>query len=143
MKILLIIMEKKKSETGFYAILAVAVLLVAGAIWLLYDRIPASTPVETAAERTVPATLEGNYSMKLVSGTDVSYSTASVQPLAEGQYSIVRITVYGPMHYSVRLSSDGSLFSEELGSGFAQYDAALGKTTLRLEKDNVVCELTK
>ena len=87
--------------------------------------------------------LEGNYAVREISAGDTTYSSASLRKLPEGAYELVKITVYGPVHYPVQVFGDGSLLSEDLGAGFAGYDPALGVYTLRFEKDKSVCELTR
>ena len=44
--------------------------------------------------------LEGSYSMKFTSDGETRYATASVKKIAERQYQIARVTVYGPTVYS-------------------------------------------
>ena len=60
--------------------------------------------------------LEGSYSMKFTSDGETRYATASVKKVAERQYQIARVTVYGP---------------------------DLKLTTIRFEKTNFLCELSR
>ena len=139
-------MEKKKNEAAFYGILAAALLAVAGAGWLYFSKtrsVPAPAETETVKDLSWLSELEGNYSMRESSGGDVTYSSATFRKGSEGGYEIVQVTVYGPVVYPVQLFEDGALLSEALGAGFAAYDPALGRYTLRFEKDNTVCELSR
>ena len=87
--------------------------------------------------------LEGSYSMKFTSDGETRYATASVKKVAERQYQIARVTVYGPTVYSFTVAEDGSVSSEELGSGSVSYRSDLKLTTIRFEKTNFLCELTR
>lgn len=137
--------EGKRKELLFYVLMAVGILLVAGALWwgFFREKEPAAVPV--AAEPALPAfvlqSLEGSYSMKMISHGETHYSTAVVKKLAESLYQISRITVYGPVLYGFSCSPEGEVHSEELGSGRIRYSAPIDKTTIRFEKDEFVCEL--
>lgn len=139
-------MEKKR-ELGFYGILAAALLAVAGAGWFYYSSSRAKAPApapDAAGDMSWLSDLPGNYAMREVSAAgDTTYTSAQFRKLPEGEYEVIQITVYGPVHYRVRLFDDGTLQGEALGAGFAAYDPALGQYTLRFEKDNTVCELTR
>ena len=87
--------------------------------------------------------LEGSYSMKFTSDGETRYATASVKKVAERQYQISRVTVYGPTVYSFTVAEDGSVSSEELGAGSVSYRSDLKLTTIRFEKTNFLCELTR
>ena len=87
--------------------------------------------------------LEGNYSMKIVSEGKTRYSTATVKELATGQFQIARVTVYGPVYYGFLLSEDGTVHSEELGDGTVSYKESIDKTTIRFEREDSICELTR
>ena len=87
--------------------------------------------------------LEGSYSMKFTSDGETRYATASVKKVAERQYQIARVTVYGPTVYSVVVAEDGTVSSEELGSGTITYRSDLKLTTIRFEKTNFLCELSR
>ena len=87
--------------------------------------------------------LEGSYSMKFTSDGETRYATASVKKVAERQYQIARVTVYGPTVYSFTVAEDGAVSSEELGSGSVSYRSDLKLTTIRFEKTNFLCELTR
>ena len=54
--------------------------------------------------------LEGSYSMKFTSDGETRYATASVKKIAERQYQIARVTVYGPTVYSFTVAEDGTGF---------------------------------
>ncbi len=139
--------EKKKNETVFYIVLVLALLIAGGAAWFWFSGKKA--PEEVPVIETQPADmqflehLEGNYSMKMVSGGETNYTSATVKRVADDRYAIARVTVYGLMHYSFSFSEDGSVFSDELGAGFAAYKPELDKTTIRFEKESIVCELTR
>ena len=60
--------------------------------------------------------LEGSYSMKFTLDGETRYATASVKKIAERQYQIARVTVYGPTVYSFTVAEDGTVTSDELGS---------------------------
>ncbi len=138
--------KKKSSELTFYVIVALALLALGGAAWFYFGREERKQPVEAVSSEpdlSFLERLEGNYSMKIKSGEDVSYTTAAVRKVSEDHYSITRITVYGPMYYTFTLSDDGKVASEELGAGFASYQSGLDKTTIRFEKEYFVCELTR
>ena len=87
--------------------------------------------------------LEGSYSMKFTSDGETRYATASVKKIAERQYQISRVTVYGPAVYSFTVAEDGTVSSEELGTGTVSYRSDLKLTTLRFEKTNFLCELSR
>ena len=139
--------EKKRNETVFYVILALAVLIAGAAAWFYFSgkKAPEAVPpqISQPVDMSFLQNLEGNYSMKMTSDGETSLTSASVQRIADDRYSVTRVTVYGPMHYSFSFSEDGSVFSEELGAGFAAYKAGIDKTTIRFEKENIVCELTR
>ena len=139
--------EKKKNETVFYVILALALLVACGAAWyFLSGKKKQEAPpaqISQPVDLQFLENLEGSYSMKITSAGETNYTSATVQRIADDRYSIARVTVYGPMHYSFTLSEDGTVFSEELGAGFAAYKPGIDKTTIRFEKESIVCELTK
>lgn len=87
--------------------------------------------------------LPGNYTMKMVSGTDTRYSTAVVKEVAVGQYQVARITVYGPVYYVFTLGPSATLQSEQLGQGSVTYQPHIQKLTLHFEKGTSVCELSR
>ena len=87
--------------------------------------------------------LEGSYSMKFTSDGETRYATASVKKIAERQYQIARVTVYGPTVYSFTVAEDGTVTSDELGSGSVSYRSDLKLTTIRFEKTNFLCELSR
>ena len=87
--------------------------------------------------------LEGSYSMKFTSDGETRYATASVKKVAERQYQIARGTVYGPTVYSFTVAEDGTVDSEELGTGTISYRSDLKLTTIRFEKTNFLCELSR
>ena len=87
--------------------------------------------------------LEGSYSMKFTSDGETRYATASVKKVAERQYQIARVTVYGPTVYSFTVAEDGTVASEELGTGTISYRSDLKLTTIRFEKTNFLCELSR
>ena len=86
--------------------------------------------------------LEGSYSMKFTSDGETRYATASVKKIAERQYQIARVTVYGPTVYSFTVAEDGTVTSDELG-GSVSYRSDLKLTTIRFEKTNFLCELSR
>ena len=67
----------------------------------------------------------------------------SVKKIAERQYQIARVTVYGPTVYSFTIAEDGTVSSDELGSGSISYRSDLKLTTIRFEKTNFLCELSR
>ena len=87
--------------------------------------------------------LEGSYSMKFTSDGETRYATASVKKVAERQYQIARVTVYGPTVYSFTVAEDGTVSSDELGTGSITYRSDLKLTTIRFEKTNFLCELSR
>jgi predicted sugar kinase len=87
--------------------------------------------------------LEGSYSMKFTSAGETRYATASVKKVAERQYQIARVTVYGPTVYSFTVAEDGTVSSDELGTGTVSYRSDLKLTTIRFEKTNFLCELSR
>ena len=66
-----------------------------------------------------------------------------VKKIAERQYQIARVTVYGPTVYSFTVAEDGTVTSDELGSGSVSYRSDLKLTTIRFEKTNFLCELSR
>ena len=86
--------------------------------------------------------LEGSYSM-FTSDGETRYATASVKKIAERQYQIARVTVYGPTVYSFTIAEDGTVSSDELGTGSVSYRSDLKLTTIRFEKTNFLCELSR
>ena len=89
------------------------------------------------------AFLEGSYSMKFTSDGETRYATASVKKVAERQYQIARVTVYGPTVYTFTVAEDGTVSSDELGTGTVSYRSDLKLTTIRFEKTNFLCELSR
>ena len=87
--------------------------------------------------------LEGSYSMKFTSDGETRYATASVKKVAERQYQIARVTVYGPTVYTFTVAEDGTVSSDELGSGGISSRSDLKLTTIRFEKTNFLCELSR
>ena len=87
--------------------------------------------------------LEGSYSMKFTSDGETRYATASVKKVAERQYQIARVTVYGPTVYTFTVAEDGTVSSDELGTGTVSYRSDLKLTTIRFEKTNFLCELSR
>ena len=87
--------------------------------------------------------LEGSYSMKFTSDGETRYATASVKKIAQRQYQIARVTVYGPTVYTFVIAEDGTVSSDELGSGTISYRSDLKLTTIRFEKTNFLCELSR
>ena len=87
--------------------------------------------------------LEGSYSMKFTASGETRYATASVKKLAERQYQITRVTVYGPVVYTFIVNDDGTVKSEELGIGNVTYRSDLKLTTIRFEKTDFLCELSR
>ena len=87
--------------------------------------------------------LEGSYSMKFTSDGETRYATASVKKIAERQYQIARVTVYGPTVYTFTVAEDGTVSSDELGTGGISYRSDLKLTTIRFEKTNFLCELSR
>ena len=87
--------------------------------------------------------LEGSYSMKFTASGETRYATASVKKMAERQYQIARVTVYGPVSYTFVVNEDGTVQSEELGAGTITYRPDLKLTTIRFEKTNFLCELSR
>ena len=91
----------------------------------------------------LPPCIDGNYSMKIMGGEKAHYATATVTEIAEGQYQISRITVYGPVLYGFTLLQNGQVVSEELGHGTVSYKEKIDKTTIRFEREDSICELTR
>ena len=87
--------------------------------------------------------LEGSYSMKFTSDGETRYATASVKKIAQRQYQIARVTVYGPAVYTFTVAEDGTVSSEDLGTGTITYRSDLKLTTIRFEKTNFLCELSR
>ena len=87
--------------------------------------------------------LEGSYSMKFTSDGETRYATASVKKIAQRQYQIARVTVYGPAVYTFTVAEDGTVSSEDLGTGSITYRSDLKLTTIRFEKTNFLCELSR
>ena len=91
---------------------------------------PASREKADAVPETVLQSLEGNYSMKIQAPDGV-------------QYQVARITVYGPVLYAFTLGENASVESAELGKGAVTYTESIKKTTIRFEKEDFLCELSK
>jgi hypothetical protein len=102
----------------------------------------ASSGTEETVPSSVLLSLEGNYSMKLTDQQGTHYSTAVVKELASHQFQIARITVYGPVYYGFTLDGT-SVSSAELGSGDISYKESIKKTTIRFQKQEFICELSK
>ena len=119
------------------AFLSLAVALLAGCAGRSVQQVSALPDVQKIGN------LEGSYSMKFTSDGETRYATASVKKVAERQYQIARVTVYGPAVYSFIVAEDGSVSSEELGAGSVSYRSDLKLTTIRFEKTNFLCELTR
>ncbi len=104
---------------------------------------PASSGQSTIPTPAMLQALEGNYTLKMVSGGETRYSTAVVKEIATGQYQVARITVYGPILYGFTLGADATVLSQELGPGNITYQPHIKKTTIHFEKGGIVCELTR
>ena len=101
-----------------------------------------SSAREEPGPLSVLHSLEGNYTLKMTDSEGTRYSTAVVKEIASKQYQIARITVYGPVMYGFTL--DGTtVSSEELGTGAVTYKSALKKTTIRFQKQEITCELSR
>ena len=87
--------------------------------------------------------LEGSYSMKFTSAGETRYATAAVKKVGDREYQIARVTVYGPTVYTFTVGENGSVVSEELGEGAITYRSDLKLTTIRFEKTDFLCELTR
>ena len=87
--------------------------------------------------------LEGSYSMKFTAAGETRYATAAVKKVGDRQYEIARATVYGPTVYTFTINEDGTVSSEELGTGSITYRSDLKLTTIRFEKTGFLCELTR
>ena len=98
-------------------------------------------PIEAPA--SVLETLPGNYTLKTTVDDSVRYSTATVKQIAEGEYQISRVTVYGPVIYGFKLGEHAVVSSEELGNGAVYYTPGIKKTTISFEKGGLLCELSK
>jgi len=98
-------------------------------------------PIEAPAH--VLQTLPGNYTFKTTLDDSVRYSTAVVTEIAQGEYQISRVTVYGPVLYGFKLGEHAAVTSEELGAGSVTYTPGLKKTTISFEKGGSLCELSK
>lgn len=104
---------------------------------------------QSAAATAVPASAEvlqdlpGNYSMKIQTAGETHYSTAVVRRIAAGEYQIARITVYGPLLYGFRLGPEAVVSSEELGRGTVTWQENIKKVTIRFEREDFVCELSR
>lgn len=99
--------------------------------------------VSTVPDVQKVGNLEGSYSMKFTAAGETRYATASVKKVAERQYQIARVTVYGPAVYTFTVSEDGAVFSEQLGEGSVIYRSDLKLTTIRFEKTDFLCELSR
>ena len=119
------------------------ILLLGSLVLALSCASPASSRQSTIPTPAMLQALEGNYTLKLVSGEDTRYSTAVVKEIAAGQFQVARITVYGPILYSFTLGADATVQSEELGQGSISYQPNIRKTTIHFEKGGIVCELTR
>ena len=62
--------------------------------------------------------LEGSYSMKFTSDGETRYATASVKKIAQRQYQIARVTVYGPTVYTFVIGED---YHMQTSLGTARY----------------------
>lgn len=98
-------------------------------------------PVEASAK--VLEDLPGNYTFKSTVDGSVRYSTAVVTEIANGEYQISRVTVYGPVLYAFTLGEHAVVESAQLGSGAVTYQRGIKKTTIRFEKEEALCELSK
>ena len=118
-------------------------LLTGALLMALSCASPASSGQTTIPTPAMLQGLEGNYTLKMVSGEETRYSTAVVKEIAAGQYQVARITVYGPILYGFTLGADATVRSEELGQGSITYQPNIKKTTIHFEKGGIVCELTR
>lgn len=98
-------------------------------------------PVE--ADAKVLEDLPGSYTFKSSTDGSVRYSTAVITEIAKGEYQISRVTVYGPVLYGFSLGEHAVVESAELGSGAVTYQKGIRKTTIRFEKGESICELSK
>lgn len=128
-------MEKRLFQIAACVLLAVGICSCGG---------PSSTPAgPVPASSAMLSNLPGNYSMKVTSAGEVHYSTAIVRQVVATQYQIARITVYGPVMYGFTLSPDATVVSEELGKGSVTWQETLKKLTIRFEREDFVCELSR
>ena len=118
-------------------------LLIGALMLALSCASSASSQQSTIPSPAILQALEGNYTLKYVSGEDTRYSTAVVKEIAAGQYQVARITVYGPIMYGFTLGPGATVSSEELGQGSITYQANIKKTTIHFEKGGIVCELSR
>jgi len=98
-------------------------------------------PIEAPA--SVLQDLPGNYTLKTTVDDSVRYSTAVITQIAEGEYQISRVTVYGPVLYGFKLGEHAAVSSEELGKGSVTFTPSVKKTTISFEKGGSLCELSK
>ena len=119
------------------AILTLAFVLLAGCAGRPVQQVSVLPDVQKIGS------LEGSYSMKFTSDGETRYATASVKKVAQRQYQISRVTVYGPAVYTFTVAEDGTVTSEELGTGTITYRSDLKLTTIRFEKTNFLCELSR
>lgn len=118
--------------------------LIAGLVFMLLSCGPGNGSAGSQAASVSPESIPGNYSMKMVVGSDTRYSTAIVKSNPDGSFQIARITVYGPVNYSFQIGADASsVSSEELGKGQIVYQPSIKKTTIRFEKEGALCELSR
>ena len=117
-------------------------LLMALAILSVSCGGPSAASGEEAVPLSVLHSLEGNYTMKLTDPDGTHYSTAVVKELVSKQFQVARITVYGPVYYGFTLDGT-SVSSVELGSGEVTYKPAIKKTTIRCQKQEFICELSR
>ena len=98
-------------------------------------------PIEASGK--VLEDLPGSYTFKTTVDDSVRYSTAVVTQTAAGLYQISRITVYGTVVYGFSLGEHAAVESAELGCGQVTYQPGIKKTTIRFEKGDALCELSK
>lgn len=126
--------------------LQIRVFIAAFAVLLLAGCGSRARNGEAGEDHAFLERLEGNYSMKMEDATRTNYSTAVVSETARGQYSIARVTVYGPVYYGFTLTEEDGMVlvnSRELGQGSVSYNPVLDKISIRFEKEEFICELSK
>lgn len=101
----------------------------------------AVTKVDTLI--TTPDNIAGNYFMTVSEDGDESRLQGTIEEDALGQWVLHIYDEYEPRTVLLNIENDGTISSEDLGTGVMTYKKNIDKTTITFTKDNSTCVLTK
>lgn len=118
---------------------------------LLYFFIPSANSTTQTQEIGISETIskalskiDGNYAMREISdGVLVNGIRTAAIKVKDSQGQILVVSEYEPEIIDFTINLDGTLISNQLGTGEITYNERLDKITLRFKQNDVVCEFTK